>query len=128
MPPTAPDLGEARLARRLVLYLAQQPHLGPDDIPPMSFTQAGLAERVVATQGAIAKIAARLVAAGILKEERRHVQGWPRRLSVYTLTWRGENLAHELETRLAIGPVGAVLGNIPRNPPKATVTWIGFLG
>ncbi len=98
--PTLPDLGEARLARRVVLHLAHQPRLGPDDIPPMNFTQAGLAEQIVATQGAVAKITAKLVAAGVLKEERRHVQGWPRRLKVYTLTWKGETLAQQLETHL----------------------------
>lgn len=99
-----PRLNEARLARRILLHLVNQPRLGPDDIPTIAFTQAGLADAIVATQGAVAKITRRLVAAGVLAQERRHVQGEPRRLQVYTLTWKGENLALSLESKSPKGP------------------------
>lgn len=97
--PALPRLNEARLARRIVLHLAHLPRLTEDDIPTMAYTQAGLADSIVATQGAVSKIAVRLIAAGILKVEKRHVQRSERRLRVYTLTWKGENLALELENR-----------------------------
>lgn len=104
MPNPVPDLSETRLARRLVLHLARLPRLGPDDTATLDFTQPGIAEATLATQGAVAKIVSRLTAAGVLKEERRHVVGWPRRLTVYTLTWKGESLASDLEARLALPP------------------------
>lgn len=97
--PPLPRLNEARLARRIVLHLAHQPRLTDDDVATVAYTQAGLADAIVATQGAVSKIAVRLVAAGILNVQKRHVQRSERRLRVYTLTWKGENLALELENR-----------------------------
>ena len=98
-PADDPGLGEARVARRLVLHLARQPRLGPDDIAPPTMTQAGMAEALGVTQGAVAKIVIRLSAAGVIRTAREHVQGAPRRLKVYTLTGPGEMLAHELRVR-----------------------------
>ncbi|MCI4351013.1 MAG: MarR family transcriptional regulator [Thermoplasmata archaeon] len=95
-----PDLSAARAARRLVLRLAQLPRLGPDDTPLPEFTQAGLAASLGITQGAVAKIVARLVAAGALEESHRRVSGSFRRRTVYTLNGMGEMLAHELEAKM----------------------------
>jgi DNA-binding MarR family transcriptional regulator len=101
-----PDLGEARAARRLVLRLAHLPRLGPDDTPLPEFTQAGLAASLGITQGAVAKIVARLTAAGALDETSRRVQGNYRRFKVYTLTGMGESLAHELEAKMTARALG----------------------
>ena len=100
MPEPLPDLSEARAARRLVLRLAHLPRLGPDDTPLPEFTQAGLASSLGITQGAVAKIVARLAAAGALEESHRRVKGNFRRLKVYTLTGMGEMLAHELQAKI----------------------------
>jgi|SRR5579863_4859194 DNA-binding MarR family transcriptional regulator len=107
MPEPLPDLGEARAARRLVLRLAHLPRLGPDDTPLPEFTQAGLAASLRITQGAVAKIVARLTAAGALNETSRRVQGNYRRFKVYTLTGMGESLAHELEAKMAARAPGS---------------------
>lgn len=91
-------LGEARLARRLILHLAALPRIGPDDLGQWGHTQPGIAEALMATQGAVAKVVRRLGAAGALEVGRRHVIGEARRLKVYTLTWSGEILAKELRS------------------------------
>ncbi|MCI4320438.1 MAG: hypothetical protein L3K23_09995 [Thermoplasmata archaeon] len=121
MPEALPDLSEARAARRLVLRLARLPRLGPDDTPPPEFTQAGLAANLGITQGAVAKIVARLTAAGALEESSRRVQGNYRRFKVYTLTGMGESLAHELQTKIdARGPgEDSTVRESPARPPPA---------
>lgn len=94
-------LGEARLSRRLILHIAALPRIGPDDLGQWGHTQPGIAEALMVTQGAVAKVVRRLGAAGALEVGRRHVVGEARRLKVYTLTWSGEILARELHNGVA---------------------------
>ncbi|MCI4331803.1 MAG: hypothetical protein L3K19_08190 [Thermoplasmata archaeon] len=88
-----------RLSQRVVLHLQRQPRITRFDLAPPAMTQAGMAEQLRATQSALAKVLARLAAAGVLEERREHVQGQPRRLKVYQLTPTGEALARDLRRR-----------------------------
>ena len=93
----SPDV--IRLSERIVLVLAREGRLGEDTLARATRTQAGLSGALESNQSAVAKVLRRLVAAGLLTEERRHVQGRNQRLKVYALTRRGEQLARELARR-----------------------------
>ena len=99
--PTTPAPGTVtrealRLSQRIVLHLARQGFLGPDEVAGVGFTQLGMSETLGVRQNALTNVLRRLVAAGVLSEDVRHVRGQPRRLKVYRLTSRGEALAKEL--------------------------------
>ncbi|MCI4320237.1 MAG: PKD domain-containing protein [Thermoplasmata archaeon] len=85
-----------QLSARLVVYLAGLGALRADDIPSIAWTQLGMSDRLHARQNVISNVLRRLVAAGVVEEELRHVQRQPRRLKVYHLTIRGEALARDL--------------------------------
>jgi DNA-binding MarR family transcriptional regulator len=88
----------------LVVHLARVGQLASDDVARFESTQAGIAASLATTQGAVSKILARLRAAEVVRRERRHVRGQPRRMKVYFLTRRGEILAAEIREKL--GPPG----------------------
>jgi PKD repeat protein len=100
--PVAPiDNGAAgeepkQLSSRLVVYLSQLGALRDDDVPTVDWTQFGMSERLGARQNVISNVLRRLVSAGVVEEDLRHVQRQPRRLKVYRLTPRGEALARDL--------------------------------
>ncbi len=85
-----------RLSQRIVLHLARQGVLGPDEVAPLGFSQPGMSVALGVRQNALTNVLRRLVAAGVLSEDVRHVRGQPRRLKVYRLTPRGEELARDL--------------------------------
>ncbi|HZY71467.1 MAG TPA: PKD domain-containing protein [Thermoplasmata archaeon] len=85
-----------QLSSRVVVFLSQLGALRDDDVPTTAWTQFGMSERLGARQNVISNVLRRLVAAGVIQEELRHVQRQPRRLKVYRLTGRGETLAREL--------------------------------
>jgi len=74
--------------------------MGPDDLARPETTQLGISAMLRADQRAVSKVLRRLVAAGVVLEERRHVRGGARRVKVYTLTHRGEVLAVDLRRRV----------------------------
>lgn len=82
-----------RLSQRIVIHLGQLPRIGTDELGSPAFTQAGMAEVLSVRQNVLTNVLRRLVAAGILQEDVRHVTGRSRRLKVYRLTARGESLA-----------------------------------
>jgi len=88
-----------RLSQRIVVHLAGQGTLGPYEVAPVTITQGGMAAALSVRQNGLTNVLRRLVAAGIVTEELRHVVGQPRRLKVYHLTPRGELLARELRHR-----------------------------
>lgn len=92
-PPTTEAL---RISQRVVLHLGVQGVLGPHDVASLGFTQPGISKALGIRQNALTNVLRRLVAAGVIVEDVRHVQGQPRRLKVYQLTPRGEALAREL--------------------------------
>ncbi len=90
---------QIRLSERIIIALAREGRLGDDAPARVVRTQAGLASTLESNQSAVSKVLRRLVAAELLTEERRHVQGGSQRLKVYALTRRGELLAREVARR-----------------------------
>jgi DNA-binding PadR family transcriptional regulator len=88
-----------RISQRVVLHMARQGALRPDEIAPNGLTQAGMAEELVVGQNSLTNVLRRLEAAGVVEADVRHVRGRPRRLKVYTLTSRGESIAKDLRGR-----------------------------
>jgi len=85
-----------RLSQRVVLQIYRQGALGPHEVAPVELCQLGLVGSLGVRQSALTKVLTRLVAAGVLATDRRHVEGQPRRLKVYQLTPLGESLARDL--------------------------------
>ncbi len=99
-PPTVP--AEAlRLSFRLVLHIAAQGAVGAHEVAPPELTQAGMAKALGAKQNTIATLLKRLEVAQVLTSDVRHVKGAPRRMKVYRLTTRGEELARDIRMRRA---------------------------
>jgi DNA-binding MarR family transcriptional regulator len=90
---------QIRLSESIVIALAREGRLGDDSPVRSARTQAGLASALSSNQSAVSKVLRRLVAAELLTEQRRHVQGRSQRLKVYALTRRGELLAREVARR-----------------------------
>jgi PKD repeat protein/DNA-binding MarR family transcriptional regulator len=101
-----------RLSERIVLHLRSLGRLEPSEVAPVGFSQHGMSEALHVRQNALANVLRRLLAAGVLSEELRHVQGQPRRLKVYRLTPRGEALATELRSR------GRGAPSVPSTPDR----------
>jgi len=99
VPPTAPPGDGVLISHRVVLHLAQLGRLGSDEVAVAGFTQGGMATALNVPQTSLTNVLRRLGAAGILTEDVRHVHGRDRRLKVYRLTARGEELARELRHR-----------------------------
>jgi hypothetical protein len=96
-PPAPPVLATpSRITDALLRHLVALPQLYPGDLPSKAWTQAGIAEAVGAGQSAVSRVLRRLVAAGIILVETRHVAGSPRRVRIYRLTERGERLGRAL--------------------------------
>ncbi|MCI4349031.1 MAG: helix-turn-helix transcriptional regulator [Thermoplasmata archaeon] len=105
VPPPSPTRPreELRTSYRVLLHIARQGRVGPSEIPPWSLSQGGMVEGLAISQGALTGALARLVSAGILEVERGHVRGHDRRVKVYRLTPKGEQLVRDLRTRVANG-------------------------
>lgn len=91
--------GTLLISQRVILQLFSLGRLGSDEVAPTGFTQQGLSEALETPQNSLTNVLRRLVAAGILVEDTRHVTGRDRRLKVYRLTTRGEGLASDLRRR-----------------------------
>ena len=99
-----------RLSLRLVVQLGRW-RLPPDGgTARWESTQQGLAQSLSVTQGAVSKVLARLVAAEVVRQERRHVHGVDRRVRVYYLSPQGEGLALEIRQRFGLGAPVAPIG------------------
>ncbi|HXQ93664.1 MAG TPA: hypothetical protein VN864_00625 [Thermoplasmata archaeon] len=88
-----------KTSERVILHILSQGRLGPNELAPIGLSQAGIGEALGLRQSSLAKTLARLVAAGVLRAERRHVEHQNRRLLVYELTPLGESLARDLRKR-----------------------------
>ncbi|HTP55489.1 MAG TPA: MarR family winged helix-turn-helix transcriptional regulator [Thermoplasmata archaeon] len=85
-----------RLSLRLVVHLSR---VGPPEnewVARPESTQQAIAEQLQVSQGAVSKVLARLAAAGMVEEARRHVPGRNRRVMVYYLTAHGHDLARDI--------------------------------
>ncbi|MCI4350086.1 MAG: PadR family transcriptional regulator [Thermoplasmata archaeon] len=90
-----------RLSQRVVLHIAGQGFLPPNEVAPPGLSQMGMVADLGAAQTSLTKVLQRLEAAGVLTVGRAHVRGQPRRLKVYRLTPLGESLARELRSQAA---------------------------
>jgi len=97
-----PGRDDVRLSERVLLQLAREGRLDPDAPARRGRTQAGLTEALGSNQSSVSKVLRRLVAAGVVGEERRHVTGVPQRVKVYDLTRRGELLARDIAARRSV--------------------------
>jgi DNA-binding MarR family transcriptional regulator len=86
------------------VHLSAQGQLRDDEVATPGFTQGGMASALGVRQNSLTNVLRRLVAAGLLTEDVRHVKGRNRRLKVYRLTVRGEGLARELRLRRKTSP------------------------
>lgn len=91
-----------RLVVRIVVRLHQLGPPSPDGEALPESTEEGLALALSVTRGAVSKVLTRLVAADAVGRERRHVRGRDRRLRVYFLRPRGEELARQIEQRFRV--------------------------
>lgn len=91
-----------RLALRIVVHLHQFGSPSPDGEARPESTQEGVALALSVTQGAVSKVLARLAAADVVGTERRHVRGRVRRVRMYFLRPRGEELAGQIEQRFGV--------------------------
>jgi DNA-binding MarR family transcriptional regulator len=88
-----------KASERVILHILAQGRIGPNELAPFGLSQAGIGEALGLRQSSLAKTLARLVAAGVLRVGRRHVEHQARRLLVYELTPLGESLARDLRRR-----------------------------
>ena len=85
-----------QLSYRVVLHLARLPPVGFDDLPGVGRTQRGMVTELACAQSSLSEVLKRLVASGVVRQERQHVRGFDRRVLTYVLTQRGERLARDL--------------------------------
>lgn len=97
--PIGPKGDRVRLSLRIVTHLSRAGVLPSDEIARYESTQEGIAQSLSVTQGAISKILGPLVAAEVVRGERRHVRGLDRRVKTYSLTLKGDTLAQEIHAR-----------------------------
>jgi DNA-binding MarR family transcriptional regulator len=94
-----PTPQELRISIRILLHIGRQGRFGPQEVPPPALSQAGMAEALGVSQGAVSNTLGRLVVGGILSVERAHVRARMMRLKVYQLTPSGEELVRRLRLR-----------------------------
>ena len=93
-----------RLSERLLVHLYWYGRSASEGIAGPDSSQAGMARRLGTAQNSISKSLARLIDAGLVRAELRHVPGAPRRLKTYTLTPRGEAIARTIRADSANRP------------------------
>ena len=87
------------ITQQVILHIGRQGRLAAEEVAPRALTQQGIAEATGARQNTLTNILRRLVAAGVLAQDVRHVRGGTRRLRVYHFTSRGESVYEELRRR-----------------------------
>jgi DNA-binding MarR family transcriptional regulator len=103
--PSGPNEDRVRLSLRILAHLARVGPLGSDEVASPESTQQGIARALSVTQGAVSKILGPLVAAEVIRRERRHVRGKDRRVKVYFLTVRGDELAKKVQEKFHFAPI-----------------------
>ena len=93
------DKEHPSLAKQILIYLAQQPDMGPNQLGPRAATQEGIANHLGRPQNAFAKSLQRLIKNGLVVGESRNVEGSFRRRHVYSLTPLGYTMAQEIARR-----------------------------
>ncbi|MCI4356171.1 MAG: hypothetical protein L3K18_03365 [Thermoplasmata archaeon] len=103
-----------RTSERLLIHVARQGVLGPEEVAPRPLCQAGMIEALGVSQGALTGVLRRLVAGQVLRESREHVRGIDRRVKVYRLTPAGERLVRQIRSRRpTLAPSGPPVRSFP---------------
>ena len=109
-PPAPSGAPRLKLSQRVMLHLYKQGHLGDGEVAPIGFTQGGMSEQLGVAQSPLSSVLRRLVVAGLVVQDTRHVRGQPRRLRVYRLSPLGESVARDLYLHPAAESSGASEG------------------
>jgi len=99
-----PTREEIRISARLLIHIANAPRPEPDDLPPESLTQTGMAKSLGVSQGAVSNALGRLVAGGLVQVERARIRGRLYRAKVYHLTLQGEELVRRIREGAGLQP------------------------
>jgi hypothetical protein len=100
-PPVTPRMGAGgpeeprRVTEQVLTHLLRFSRSPSGDLP-LEATQQGMVRSLRVTQNSLSKVLTRLVAAGVVRVETRHVPGVARRVKAYSLTPRGEAVARGL--------------------------------
>ncbi|MCI4368738.1 MAG: hypothetical protein L3K09_04165 [Thermoplasmata archaeon] len=93
---------ELRISARLLLHISRQPQFAPRETVPEALTQAGMAETLGVSQGAISSALTRLVDGGVLRVGLNHVRGRFKRLKVYQLTPEGMSIVRHIRASMGV--------------------------
>jgi PKD repeat protein len=107
--------GRVQLTQRVILHIGGQGRIGPEDVGLATLTQSGMAAALGVGQNSLTNVLRRLVAAGVLVQDVRHVSGQPRRLRVYRFSSRGEAVYRDVRRR--VPPSGRPPGGDPAEDP-----------
>ena len=91
-----PSPEELKISARVLLHLERLPRFTLEELPDPSRTQAGIAEALGTSQGAVSNVLRRLVEGGALEVRRLRVRNRYRRLKVYWLTRIGELIVRRI--------------------------------
>jgi DNA-binding MarR family transcriptional regulator len=104
---SAPSRERVQLTQQVILHIGAQGRIGAEEIGRLALTQAGMAAELGVRQNTLTNVLRRLVAAGVLTQDVRHVSGQPRRLRVYRFTSRGESVYRDVRLRRPRSAPGA---------------------
>lgn len=93
--PVGPTDEPRRVTEQVLVHLHRNGRNSAGELP-MAATQQGMVRGLRVTQNSLSKVLTRLVAAGVVRVETRHVPGVARRVKAYSLTARGEAVAKNL--------------------------------
>ncbi len=99
-----PTREELQISARIILHLARQPGSDRGEVSTVSRTQAGMAEALRSSTGAVSNCLQRLVKGGVVEVELAHVLHRWKRLKIYRLTPEGERLARHILESLDASP------------------------
>jgi DNA-binding MarR family transcriptional regulator len=94
---------DLRMYARLLLHIARQGRYDPQETVSPGLTQAGIAQGIGATQGAISRALERLTSGGLVRRYRTHVPGRIRRILTYQLTEDGHALVERIRAEISSG-------------------------
>jgi PKD repeat protein len=98
--PAGPAPESLRLSQKVIVHLGVYGAPSHRQMARIESTQIGMARLFGASQSAISNVLQRLAEAGVVTSELRHVAGHGRRLRTYALTFRGEQIARDLQAQL----------------------------
>ena len=104
--PANPLEESRRLSERILIHLYWYGRPTADGVARADSSQGGMSRRLGVGQNTLSKALQRLIEAGLVTVELRHVPGAPRRLRTYALTPRGEGIARSMRADPGRPPAG----------------------